>query len=404
MSKKPKTLRPSAGHLAILRRLLSVPTAPFAEHFVIRFVEAFCRERGAPLSRDAVGNLLVRVRKGSRKVTRPVCITAHLDHPGFVADRMIDASHVRCFWRGGVPQEYFVGASVRFAVARGEPRQLGSKAAKQRDLGGSAFRWSKPGNVVSIETKKLDGIERVHTAVVEIGEAIPSGTLAMWNFPDPVIRGSRIFARACDDLAGAAAMLCAIDELSRSPKPCDAYFLFTRAEEVGFIGAIAAAGAETIPKKCVVVAMETSSERPFAKIGDGPILRVGDKASSFTHPATAFCRKVATDLAAADPAFKFQRKLMDGGTCESSAYCTLGYEATGLCVALGNYHNVDAAKKKLGPEYIDLSDFAGVVRWFVALARSPHTYSGRDEALTKQMKTLQDRWGKLLESTVLRPA
>lgn len=394
-SKSSPGLRPTSDQLATVRELLSVPTAPFAEHFVIQYVERFCKERKAALSRDAVGNLLVRVRKGSRKVARPVCITAHLDHPGFVADRMIDAGRVRCFWRGGVPKEYFVSSSVRFAIAAGDQRQQSLART---------FRWSKPGTVVSVATKKLDGIDRVHTAVIEVRESIPSGTLAMWNFPDPVIRGSQIHARACDDLAGAAAMLCAIDELSRTNKPCDAYFLFTRAEEVGFIGAIAAANAGTIPKKCFVVAMETSSERPFAKIGDGPILRVGDKASSFTHAATAYCHKVAKDLAAADPAFIFQRKLMDGGTCESSAYCTLGYEATGLCVALGNYHNVDATRKRLGPEYVDLRDFAGVVRWFVALARSKQPYTGRDEALSRQMQTLESRWGKLLRKTTAKPA
>ena len=83
-------------------------------------------------------------------------------------------------------------------------------------------------------------------------------------------------------------------------------------------------------------------------------------------------------------------------TCESSAYCTLGYEATGLCVALGNYHNVDAKRKKLGPEYIDLDDFAGVVKWFVALARWPRPYAGRDDALVEQMHKLERRYAKLL--------
>jgi endoglucanase len=350
---------------------------------VLAHVERFCKARkGVTVSRDQVGNLLVRVRVGARKKSRPVCITAHLDHPGFVADRMIDSAHVRAFWRGGVPKEYFVGASLRFAV----------------EQAGGSYRWVK-GRVVSIKTKMLDGVDRVHTADIAVRERIPSGTIGMWDIPDPVVKGSCIHARACDDLAGASAMLCAIDQLSRDGNPCDAYFLFTRAEEVGFIGAIAAARSGTIPKKCFVVAMETSSERPFAKIGDGPILRVGDKASSFTHAVTALCNAIAKELAAADKGFVYQRKLMDGGTCESSAYCTLGYEATGLCVALGNYHNVDAKRKKLGPEFVDLEDLAGVVRWFVALARTRRPYTGRDEALAEQMDRLEKRWGRLLAAT-----
>ena len=169
----------------------------------------------------------------------------------------------------------------------------------------------------------------------------------MWDFGGPTVRGNRIHARACDDLAGAAAMLCAMDELARKRESCDAYFLFSRAEEVGFIGAIAACRLKTIPQKCFVVAMETSSERADAKMGDGPILRVGDRATTFTHEATAHCHRIARELERSDRRFKYQRKLMDGGTCESSAYCRLGYEATGLCVALGNYHNVDVKRRKL---------------------------------------------------------
>jgi hypothetical protein len=45
---------------------------------------------------------------------------------------------------------------------------------------------------------------------------------------------------------------------------------------------------------------------------------------------------------------------MDGGTCESSAYCQRGYDATGICIALGNYHNMNVRRKRIGPEYVDL--------------------------------------------------
>ncbi len=358
--------------------MLTLPTAPFAEHFVIDFVEQFCARRGVTTQRDKAGNVLARVRVGKRKIARPVCITAHLDHPGFVAEAMVKKGQVRAFWRGGVPVEYFVGSAVRFFVDG---------------------TWRR-GRVRSVKITHRDGRERVDTAIIDVKEGIPSGTLGMWDFPDPVIRGGRIHARACDDLAGAAAMLCAIDVLALSAKTCDAYFLFTRAEEVGFVGAIAAARARTIPKKCFVVAMETSSERPFAKMGDGPICRVGDRASAFTPAVTAHCHRAARELAAVDTSFQYQRKLMDGGTCESSAYCTLGYEATGLCIALGNYHNVDAKRKKLGPEYVDLSDFDNVVKWFVTLAKAPFAYDGRDQVLDRQIRDLERNYATLLRRSV----
>jgi endoglucanase len=217
--------------------------------------------------------------------------------------------------------------------------------------------------------------------------------------PGLEVRGKRIYARACDDLAGAAAMLGCIDRLVRGRHSCDAFFLFTRAEEVGFVGAIAAARLKTIPKKCFVVAMDTSKELSHAKMSDGPILRVGDKTSAFTPEVTAYCQQVAADLAKKDRRFAFQRKLMDGGTCESSVYRTLGYEATGLCLALGNYHNVDTKRKRLAPEYVDLDDFDNVVKWFVALARAGKPYTGRDKALDTMIKDIERKYKTLLRTS-----
>ncbi|RME36432.1 MAG: M20/M25/M40 family metallo-hydrolase, partial [Planctomycetota bacterium] len=312
----------------------------------------------------------------------PVCLTAHMDHPGFVTDRMTGKRRVRAFWRGGVPREYFVGSGVRFFTAE--------------------HGWVR-GRVRSVRTVKRLGQLRVDTASIDVERPVESGTIGMWDFPDPRVRGRRIYARACDDLAGAAAMLCALDELVRRDHACEVYFLFTRAEEVGFIGAMAAARRKTIPPRCLVVAMETSSERVHARIGDGPILRVGDRASVFTPAVTAYCHRVARELAAVDRSFTFQRKLMDGGTCESSAYCALGYDATGLCLALGNYHNVDRTRNRLGPEYIDLLDFHNVVKWFVELARAPHPYRGRDADLDRQLAELRKTYAPLLRASRRKP-
>lgn len=384
----------------ILHEVLTLPTAPFAEHYVIDYVQRFCTARkGVHVAADRAGNLLVRVRIGSRTVKRPVCITAHLDHPGFVAERMIGKGRVRAYWRGGVPPEYFVGSKVRFFVdGRWVPGRIASvKTAMNEDR-----ELVDTADIVLARTAPRSAAGKPEGVMGSAAVEVPPGSVGMWDFPDPQVRGDRIHARACDDLAGAAAMLCAIDELARAGEFCDAYFLFTRAEEVGFVGAIAACRLQTIPERCFVVAMETSSERANARIGDGPILRVGDRASTFHHPATAYCHRIARELEKAG-GFRYQRKLMDGGTCESSAYCRLGYEATGICVALGNYHNVDAKRKRLGPEYISVSDFTDVVRWFTELARAPHPYTGGDDLLDGRLKSLERNYRKLLYATVRQP-
>jgi endoglucanase len=60
---------------------------------------------------------------------------------------------------------------------------------------------------------------------------------------------------------------------------------------------------------------------------------------------------------------------MAGGSCEATAFGAYGYEATCLCLPLGNYHNMgDLDRVQLGhvparpaPEIISLSDFDGLV-------------------------------------------
>jgi endoglucanase len=53
--------------------------------------------------------------------------------------------------------------------------------------------------------------------------------------------------------------------------------------------------------------------------------------------------------------------LMPGGTCESSVYCSCGFSATGLCLALGNYHNM-GPEGKPAPEEISFSDYENLVK------------------------------------------
>ena len=194
-------------------------------------------------------------------------------------------------------------------------------------------------------------------------------------------------------------MLCCIDRLARSAAGAEGYFLFTRAEEVGFIGALAACRLKTIPRRCFVVAVENSSELPGAHMGAGPILRVGDRATIFSPAVTAHCRAVADKLTASKR-FHYQRKLMDGGMCESTAYCELGYEATGVCLALGNYHNMNVKRKRISPEYVDLDDFNNLVKWFVELCKPQNRYTGRDPTLRARFNKLNRQYGSLLRKTV----
>ncbi len=365
----------------ILREVTGLPTAPFLEQYVADYVRSFVKDRrGLTLKTDAAGNLLVRYKFGRKRIARPACFTAHMDHPGFEADRMIDKRRLRATWRGGVRPKFFRGSKVRF-YADGD--------------------WTR-GKITSIATTKHAGREVVKTAEIDLPRPVEKGTLGMWDLPDPATRNGRLYARVCDDLTGLAAMLACIDDLCRRRVSGEAYFLFTRAEEVGFVGAMAACRLKTVPKRCFLVAVENSSELSNARMGDGPILRVGDRATTFTSPATSFCEAVAKDLSSRSKRFQYQRRLMDGGTCESTAFCELGYEATGICLALGNYHNMNTRSGRIASEYINLNDYISLATWFVSIVTTKRRYAGHDADLRKRLRSIEKEHKKLLNSTAHR--
>ena len=197
--------------------------------------------------------------------------------------------------------------------------------------------------------------------------------IARWKFNPPIVKNGLLHAPACDDLAGVAAAICALDKIKRLPALGHVGVLLTRAEEIGFVGAIAAAKNRSVPASSRLLCLETSRSFPESPIGGGPILRVGDKTSVFGPELT----NAATDIMNTQKKFVWQRKLMPGGTCESTAFCEYGYLSTCLCLALGNYHNmkdIDGVihknkPAKVAPEIISVNDFHGLVNMLLIICR-----------------------------------
>jgi endoglucanase len=211
------------------------------------------------------------------------------------------------------------------------------------------------------------------------------GAFAMWDLPACEVRDGRIYSRACDDLIGCVAILALFRELEEARAEPTVYGLFTRAEEVGFVGAIHLAKSGKVPLDVTIVSLECSSERsPGAgKMGDGPIVRVGDKTSIFDDGATA-----ALVTAATEGKVPHQRCLMSGGTCEATAYQLHGYRTAALCVALGNYHNC-GPDLTIAPEYVAVDDVAGMI----ALMRAASTH----ESPTDPRAALREKLEKGME-------
>ena len=191
------------------------------------------------------------------------------------------------------------------------------------------------------------------------------GSFRRWDLPAFQVKQDRIYSRACDDLIGCACIVAMLRELDRTKRAGAAYGLFTRAEEVGFIGAMQLAKNGALPKNVTVVSLETSSVKGGpVEFGAGPIIRVGDRTSIFDASATALLQD-----AAKEKEIKCQRALMQGGTCEATAYALYGYRTAALCVALGNYHNC-GPNEKIAPEYVSVSDAVGMADLCIAVVQT----------------------------------
>jgi putative aminopeptidase FrvX len=257
------------------------------------------------------------------------------------------------------------------------------------------------GVVVKATVADYDQRAVPHEVIVRVSGPVSSGSPGMFDQGEGRFNGGRFFCRCCDDLAGAAACLAMLDRLRTRPPKSPVAVLLTRAEEEGFIGCIATCRHRTLLRKSDrVIAIECSSEQPAAPQGRGVIIRVGDRTSIFNSALTYFLDRQAEALSKADRSFRHQRALMPGGTCEATVYDVFGYTAASLCVALGNYHNMDVQRNRIGPEFIDVKDWKSMVKLFIQVAAHGHEFEPGHAMLRERILKRFER----LEGSLISPS
>lgn len=370
-----------------LLEVTSIPTAAGREHRVVAWVDRWVsKRRNLSARRDRSGNIVIRIKGATSG--RPVLLTAHLDHPAFVVKRVIDRRTLELEFRGGVGDGYFAGGRVlvydRDDIAhRGRITEL---------------RQGSPFKEVTVRLGRLC-------------ESVERDDVGTWDLKPAHVKRGLVHAPACDDLAAVAAALSAIDVLRKRKGVGDVRVLLTRAEEVGFVGAIRACESGIIPRRAKVIALENSRSFAESPIGGGPIVRVGDRISIFHHGLTYEVCRIAEQLATKSSGFQWQRKLMPGGACEATAFIAFGYESTCICLPLGNYHNMgdlDAvlAKKNTKPpriaaEVISIEDYHGLIDLLVScglkLAGLPRSAVNGADAIHQRLLKLRDSRGFVLD-------
>lgn len=323
----------------ILKRILKQPTAPFHEYHVRGEIEALLKDcPNVKLRRDKFGNLLATYKHG-RHSSRPTWVLgAHMDHPAFV----------RGPGKNGKDPWQFLGGLQKADVERGVKR----------------------------------GLRKV------------KGQIAHWNFPLKITK-DRIEATACDDLVGCAVIVATFRALAQLKLQANVYAVFTRAEEVGFLGAWHVGQTWPFPKDAVFLSLETSRPVNGAVLGGGPVIRVGDRLSVFDNEAISILMQTAKEQA-----IRVQRCLLDAGACEASAMQACGHRSAGISVPLGNYHNI-TEDRKIAAEFVMTSDVTALVSLLTALVATKHEGIGERTIRERVEMRMQEYKDQLAAGTKL---
>lgn len=340
--------------IGYLSRLGAQPATSFQEGGVAGVVREILGELGVSQRSDDYGNIIAhlpgRDTDAGAAAVPPIAFVAHLDHPGYEAV-VADGDLLLAKAMGGVPAAAFApGVPVQVLTPNGQRQAAvtvgdSGEGAERRVL----IRLAEPGRLGEV--------------------SLPASVV--FDLPDFQEDGDLIRMRAADDLAGCGSILATLAALTdgdrdgnSTPPPGEVFGVFTRAEEVGLVGARLLAAAGTLPADTLVVSLESSRALPGAEIGGGPVIRVGDAGFTFNADAEAALIRAREVLQGRPEGFKSQRQLMSGGVCEASAFASCGYRATGIAFPLGNYHNGGA--EGVEAEFIHREDYLGGVALMVA--------------------------------------
>lgn len=323
----------------LLETLLRLPTAPFREHYVQTAIERFARRHDLPVRRDRWGNLYVAYHKGEAE---PIAFTAHMDHPGF--EVLDGGTRPRAQFLGGVAAENMAGTPV---LCYPQDAENASSASPPEPV---------PGRIVRTTTQPVQGRRPEIFLELDCERPVAPGDFGVFDVPAFEIDGGTLRARALDNLLSCVLVLATLATLKRRNVAADVVGVFTRAEEVGFVGAGGVLRSLHLGSERPLVVLETSKEMAGVRMGSGPVLRVGDRMTCFDPSMDLWLAARAAEIGAHEPDFLYQRALMTGGACEASLYVLHGRRTGAIAIALGNYHNM-TAEGGIGAEYLSLADF-----------------------------------------------
>jgi endoglucanase len=278
----------------LIRKLVEAWGPAGYEHQVREIIRAEVEGFADEITTDALGNLIVRVGSGGKKVM----VAAHMDEIGVMVTFVEKKTgFLRFTPLGGLLNTTMVGGRVMFEDGTigvlGAPEMFGNGRSSQAEL--SSF---------FIDVSDGSGQQQIQ----------PGMPAVFWRKME--IRGSRVIAKSLDDRIGCAVAIETIRRLNRQC-PNEVYFVFTVQEEVGIRGARPAAyGIE--PDLAIALDVTPSGDVPDnprndVYLGGGAAIKMLD--TGLIVPAAL--REWMIARAEAD-GIPYQRELLTLGTTDSA--------------------------------------------------------------------------------------
>ena len=333
--------------LSIFLELSSIPTTSFHENLVSDYIKKKLNEHEIDFSQDNWGNIEVLL---AGETNKEIVYISHMDHPGFEIVEKVQNNLYKAKTLGGLPKLCDV-ENTDLKIINGNNVIKGNLIPYEED-NSSEFKSkiSRP----SFNSERWLNKEYVfiETDIDDKDYPIP----AVFDLPKPIINNDQVVTPVADDLAGCSLILETLIKLKNVNTNYSIRAIFSRAEEVGLLGARIIAKTGRVSKDSIIVSVETSSELPGAVSGAGPIIRAGDRATTFDNSGEIILLSSVKQLVEQNDNFLFQRQLMSLGGCEATAFAAFGYKATGISLPLINWHNANP-EGKVESERISITDY-----------------------------------------------
>ncbi len=328
--------------LSLFLELSNIPTTSFYEDLVSDFIKLKLREYEIEYIEDKWGNIEVFL---NGETDKEILYISHMDHPGFEITDKISKNLFKAKTLGGLPK-LCDSENSKVKVINQNKKIKGNLIINNKESNSNKFRFTNSDRWLNKEFVMIELDDD------NINYPCP----VVFDLPAPKVHKDEIITPVADDLAGCSLILETLNILKNTKTNYSIRAIFSRAEEVGLLGARLIAKSKRISKESIIVSVETSSELPGAVSGSGPIIRTGDRASTFDNSGEIILLSSVKELLKEEKNFKFQRQLMNLGGCEATAFSAFGYKVTGISLPLINWHNANQ-DGSVEPERISITDY-----------------------------------------------